>query len=382
MERLSERCQAVLAINCGSSSLKFGVYRCDQQDPALLCEGEAEEIGGSDSSFWIKSSEQADKQTEKLALADHTAAALHALEALKRCHAPEPDAVGHRFVHGGPQLREHQQLTPEVLSKLQSAVAYAPLHLPPALATLDAIQQQLPRLPQVICLDTAFHRTMPDVSKTYALPQAVRQMGVARYGFHGLSLESILPQLQPLPQKLVVAHLGNGSSITAIQQGQSVDTSMGLTPTGGVMMGTRSGDLDPGITLYLMRGGYADTDSLEKLLDKESGLRGVSGTTSDVRDLLAARATEQRADLALRMFCYQVRKTIAAMAAAMNGLDTLVFTGGIGEHAGEIRNEISSGLTFLGAFQTLVLPAEEDLQIAKVTATLLGYARLSVSRKT
>lgn len=378
MDRLSDPSKTILAINCGSSSLKFGLYRSEAERPALVCEGEAEEIGSANGSFWIKTSESPktseskDKRSEKIALPDHPTAARHALDALKRISSSEPMGVGHRFVHGGPKIRDHLQLTPELLKELQAAVDYAPLHLPPALATLDALQNELPGVPQVVCLDTAFHRTMPDVSRTYALPSAVRNLGVERYGFHGLSLESILPQLRVLPDKLVVAHLGNGSSITAIRNGQSIDTSMGLTPTGGVMMGTRCGDLDPSVALYLMRHGCADPDALEKVFDKQSGLLGVSGSTSDVRELSAARGSDQRADLALRMFCYHVRKTVAAMAAAMSGLDTLVFTGGIGEHAAEVREDICSGLEFLGKFQTLVLPAQEDLQIARIAARLLG----------
>ena len=368
MEQLS----SVLAVNCGSSSLKFGLYRCEKNSAELVCEGEAEEIGGAHSAFWTKTAEDGEKQTEKVALSDHAAAVVRALDALKRCGAPALDAVGHRFVHGGPEIREHQKITPEVLKQLRAAVDYAPLHLPPALAAVDEIEKTMAHVPQFACLDTAFHRTMPDVSKTYALPAAVRKLGVERYGFHGLSLESILPQLSAVPEKLVVAHLGNGSSVTAIQKGQSVDTSMGLTPTGGVMMGTRCGDLDPGVMVYLARHGFGDPTALEQLINKQSGLLGVSEQSSDIRELLEARQKNEQADLALRMFCYQVGKTIAAMAAAMSGLDTLVFTGGIGEHAAQLRKDIGSRLEFLGPFETLVLPAAEDLQIAKITARLLS----------
>lgn len=365
-----ERLRAVLAVNCGSSSLKFGIYRCDARDMALVCEGEAEEIGSERGSFWMKTSKQEGKRTEKFALPDHAAAVRHALDALKHCGVPELAAVGHRFVHGGSEIRKHQRITPEVLNKLRGAVDYAPLHLPAALAALDAVQQALPNVIQVACLDTAFHRTMPAVSKTYALPASARNLGVERYGFHGLSCESIIAQIEHLPEKLVIAHLGNGASVTAILKGQSIDTSMGLTPTGGVVMGTRCGDLDPGVMIYLLRHGYGDPQALEKLVDKQSGLLGVSEKSSDVRELLAVRGRDKEADLALRMFCYQVRKTIAAMAAAMSGLDTLVFTGGIGEHAAELRDEICSGLDFLGNSQTLVLPSHEDLQIARITANL------------
>ena len=371
MEQLS----TVLALNCGSSSLKFGLYRCEKEDDSLICEGEAEEVGTAHGSFWTKASATAEKQEEKVALKDHAAAVRHALDLLKQWKSPEVSAVGHRFVHGGPLIREHRRITPELYKQLQAAVDYAPLHMPPALAALDEVQRVLPNLPEIACFDTVFHRTMPDVSRIYALPEAVRQQGVERFGFHGLSLESILPQLSEIPENLIVAHLGNGSSITAIHRGESIDTSMGLTPTGGVMMGTRCGDLDPGVAIYLLRHGQKDAEALEKLFDKQSGLLGVSGISSDVRELIAARSKNEGADLALRMFCYQVRKTIAGMAAAMNGLNTLVFTGGIGEHASDVRNAICSGLEFLGKFQTLVLPAQEDIQIARISARILADAR-------
>jgi acetate kinase len=341
----------VLALNCGSSSLKFGVYSIDKEI-ALVREGEAEEIGHSGSA------------------PDHATALRQALESLEVAGCKEFSAVGHRLVHGGPHLRDHARLSSGVAQQLQAAVEFAPLHLPAALSVIDAIQNKLPTTPQIICLDTAFHRHMPDVAKTLALPAEVRAMGVERFGFHGLSLESILAQLDSIPERLVVAHLGNGSSITAIRNGQSIDTSMGLTPTGGVMMGTRCGDLDPGALLYLMRHSGATADKLEDLVDHQSGLLGISGKSSDVRELLAAREHDAQADLALRMFCYQVRKTIASMAAALGGLDAVVFTGGIGEHAHPLREEICRDLAFLGRFAVNVLPAQEDLQIARLTRQL------------
>jgi acetate kinase len=213
---------------------------------------------------------------------------------------------------------------------------------------------------------------MPKVASTYALPEPVRQLGVERYGFHGLSLESIVAQFDSLPERLVVAHLGNGASITAIHIGRSIDTTMGLTPTGGVVMGTRCGDLDPGVVVYMMRNGYATSEQLETVFDRHSGLLGVSGTTSDVRELISKRATDKQADLALAIFCYQVRKAIAAMAAALGGLNALVFTGGIGEHANDLRNEICADLKFLGDVRVIVLPSQEDLQIAKISARFVA----------
>jgi acetate kinase len=271
-------------------------------------------------------------------------------------------------------LREHKLLDSAVAKELEAAVEYAPLHLPASLAVLKATQEKLPGVPQAICLDTAFHRHMPEVSRTYALPEKIRKLGVERYGFHGLSLESIVAQLPALPDRLVVAHLGNGASITAILKGVSIDTSMGLTPTGGLIMGTRCGDLDPGLMVYLMRRGYARAEQLERVFDHESGLLGISGMTSDVRSLLEDREKNKQAALALEMFCYQVRKTVAGMAAALGGVDVLVFTGGIGEHASALRTEISHGLKFLSSIEldVRVLPSQEDEQIAKNTVRLLN----------
>jgi acetate kinase len=361
---------AVLTLNCGSSSLKFGIYFSNGETARAFCEGEAEEIGREKSRFWLELDEK--RREQELALPDHATALVHALEALKECAAPEPAAVGHRFVHGGPRVREHQRVTPTVMEQLRAAVNYAPLHVPAALSVLEKMQQKLPKVTQVVCMDTAFHQSMPEVSRTYPLPAAIRVLGVERYGFHGLALESVIAQLDPVPERLVIAHLGNGASITASRNGESIDTTMGLTPTGGVMMGTRCGDLDPGAVIYMMRNGYADPQELETIFDRRSGLLGVSGTTSDVRDLLSARGENKQADLALRMFCYQVRKAIAGMAAALGGLDALAFTGGIGEHADELRAEIYSALEFLGSVRILTLPAQEDLQIAKITAKLVA----------
>lgn len=360
----------MLTLNCGSSSLKFGIYFSDGETARAFCEGEAEEIGREKSRFWLTLGEK--RREQQLALPDHARALVHALDALKECDAPDPAAVGHRFVHGGPCVREHQRATPAVIEQLRAAATYAPLHVPAALTVLETMQQKLPRATEIVCIDTAFHRTLPEVSRTYALPAAVRELGIERYGFHGLALESVIAQLHPIPKRLVVAHLGNGASITAIRDGESVDTTMGLTPTGGVMMGTRCGDLDPGAVIYMMRKGYADPQELETIFDRRSGLLGVSGRTSDVRDLLSARVEDKQVDLALTMFCYQVRKAIAGMAAALGGLDALVFTGGIGEHADELRAEICSGLQFLGSVRILTIPAQEDLQIAKITVKLVA----------
>src|SRR3982751_1244680 len=210
---------SILALNCGSSSLKFGLYAAGEGEPKLICEGEAEQVGGNSSSFWFKPDAKTDRQEQKLRLSTHAEALEQAFKALKEGGTPTPNAVGHRVVHGGPQVREHRKLTSEVLGQLQSAADYAPLHVPPALNVIKAVQDQMPEVAQVICLDTAFHRTIPDVSRQFALPADVTKLGVERYGFHGLSLESILAQLDPVPERMVVGHLGSGVSITAIQNG-------------------------------------------------------------------------------------------------------------------------------------------------------------------
>src|SRR3954454_3458326 len=252
----------ILALNCGSSSLKFGLYRVNSGNASLICEGEAEEIGGTHAQFWFSHAEAEDKQKRALAIPDHQAALGQALQSMKNDGAPVPDAAGHRFVHGGPKLREHQVVRPEIIQTLEEAVSFAPLHMPAALAVLKEMANRIPGLPQVVCFDTSFHRKLPDVSRRFALPGDVTSLGVERFGFHGLSIESILAQMSDLPEKLVIAHLGNGCSVTAIKSGKSIDTTMGLTPTGGIMMGTRCGDLDPGVLLFLMQHGYGDRDRL------------------------------------------------------------------------------------------------------------------------
>ena len=365
----------VLALNCGSSSLKFGLYRVTADDASLLFEGEAEEIGSTRAQFWIRHKSNEDKHRRAGAIPDHQAALAQALQSLKESGAPDLDAAGHRFVHGGPKLREHQIIRPGTVDVLQEAIAFAPLHMPAALAVLKQLGNRLPKLVQAVCFDTAFHNTLPDVSRQFPLSAEVRRLGVERFGFHGLSLESVLAQMTEIPQRLVVAHLGNGCSITAIRHGLSIDTTMGLTPTGGIMMGTRCGDLDPGVLLFAMQHGFSDRDRLSTLVDHQSGLLGVSETTSDVRELLEKRTRDERADLALRMFSYQVKKAIGSMSAALGGLDKLVFAGGIGENNAELRKELAAELGYLGRFEVAVIPSQEDLQIARITDRLLTSSR-------
>ena len=257
-------------------------------------------------------------------------------------------AAGHRVVHGGPLFFEPQRIDGPIAARLRELVPLAPLHLPDQIAIIEEVGKRRPGLIQVACFDTTFHSSMPEVARRFALPRALWDQGVRRYGFHGLSYEFVVSKLGPdLGSRAIIAHLGNGASMVALKDGLPIDTSMGLTPTGGFIMGTRSGDLDPGVLLFLLRQGWT-AEKLEALLDREAGLAGVSALTSDMRTLLEKRITNPNAAQAVAMFCYQVRKFIGAFAAALHGLDTLVFTGGIGERAAQVRGETCGGLKHLG----------------------------------
>ena len=314
----------ILALNSGSSSFKFSLHRVDAWGVETLL-------------------------SETLSNSNHQDEMPSVVSVLAQSNMPVPAAIGHRIVHGGPKLRQHCLIDDMVLQQLEAAAAFAPLHTPAALSIIRLAQQHFPGLPQVACFDTRFHATLPDVARVLPIARDLRSQGIQRYGFHGLSLESIVRQLgSDVPNRVVVAHLGNGASITAVKEGRSIDTSMGLTPTGGVIMGTRSGDLDPGVLVYLMREKKFDATMLEELVNHRSGLLGVSGVGSDMRRLHEAAASNPDARLAIEMFCYSVRKQIAAMIAVLDGLDLLVFTGGIGENDAEVHAMICGGLSWLG----------------------------------
>jgi acetate kinase len=361
----------ILALNSGSSSLKFGLYRVDSAG--------AEKLFG--------------ETLATVSTADHPDAMTRVASVFAASGMPPPDAIGHRVVHGGPVLRQHCRIDDAVLRQLQAAAAFAPLHTPAALALIRFTQAHFPGTPQVACFDTQFHAGLPEVARVLPIARELVSEGMQRYGFHGLSLESIVRQLgHHLPQRLVIAHLGNGASITALKAGQSIDTSMGLTPSGGVIMGTRSGDLDPGVLVYLMREKKFAAARLEALIDQRSGLLGISGVSGDMRRLHEAAASNRDARLAIEMFCHSVRKQVAAMVAVLAGVDMLVFTGGIGENDAQVRNEICAGLSWIGVSldasrnraasnpvsdgasrcQVLVLASQEEEQIARHAWALLA----------
>ena len=292
------------------------------------------------------------------------------MAALAAAQTPAPTAIAHRIVHGGPTLQRHCLIEPLVIEALERAVAFAPLHGPASLKLIRQAQVHFPALPQVACFDTVFHATLSEIAHTLPLPAALRADGVRRYGFHGLSCASIVRQLgRDLPDRVIIAHLGNGASVTAVKAGHSIDTSMGLTPTGGVIMGTRSGDLDPGVMLHLMREKQLGAAELETLFDHQSGLLGISAVSGDLRQLHTSAAGGAR--LAIDMFCYSIRKAVAAMAAALEGVDMLVFTGGIGENDAAVRSAIRHGLDWLGDFPVRIVPSQEDEQIAWHTRAIL-----------
>ena len=382
----------ILALNSGSSSLKFGLYRVSPTETEMLFSGEAESIGIDKGDFHARDAGGNTLLAEKTTLPGPAEAIARIASLLRHFKMPSPAAVGHRVVHGGPELRQHCLIDAATLSQLEAATAFAPLHTPAALAVIRGAQEQFPDIPHIACFDTAFHADLPDVARVLPLPKELRSEGIQRYGFHGLSCESILHQLaEDLPERLIVAHLGNGASITAIKNGKSVDTSMGLTPTGGVIMGTRPGDLDPGALIYLMREKKLDAAGLEELLDHRSGLLGISGISSDMRSLHERASVNADVRLAIAMFCYSARKQIAGMMAALGGADMVVFTGGIGENDAAIRAEICDGLSWLGMTldasrnriadnpindpasrcSVRVLLSQEDAQIARHSRELL-----------
>jgi acetate kinase len=386
--------KAVLALNSGSSSLKCGVFLAEGIEVQLLYRGAVEGIGTGKGKLWMRSADGRELIGDDHALSEQAEAIAAMADELRDLPLPEIVGIGHRVVHGGPELREHQRITPEVLKQLEAATDFAPLHVPVALGVIRASVKCFPGLAQFACFDTTFHRTLPEVAARFPLPERFWTAGVRRYGFHGISCESVIHRLGvEAGERTIVAHLGNGASITAIAHGKSVDTTMGLTPTGGIVMGSRCGDLDPGVLLHMLRTNESSVEGLEKLLDKESGLLGISGTSSDMRRL--HERTEPQADLAIEMFCRSAKKAIASFVAVLEGVDLLVFTGGIGENDAVVRQKICQGLAPFGValdawsnaknlatissaasrVQVRIVPADEERQIARHVCRLLGEDR-------
>ena len=365
----------ILVINSGSSSLKFGLFVAKSGDEHALVRGNADAIGSDSGTLEIVDEQGSVLSRETHRFTSQKEALSHITKQLTASKYEAPVAVGHRIVHGGPHLVKHQLITDAVFSTLQKSVHFAPLHIPPAVELVRHTERLFPQVPQFACFDTAFHQTMPEAAYRFAIPEKYFADGVRRYGFHGLSYASIIHALgKELPPKTVAAHLGSGASLVALADGQSVDTSMGLTPTGGIPMGTRTGELDPGVPIFLMRNEKLNADALELLLNHNAGLKALGGT-NDMRKLqTASDAGDHNAQLAIEIFCRSIAKTVASYAAVLDGLDLLVFTGGIGEHSSAVRADVCRRLSFLG----IALDAERNASSSAVISSEAGRAAVRV----
>jgi acetate kinase len=347
----------VLVLNSGSSSIKFSVYEAGDGRRDKLFEGAVDGIGTDLGKFWIKDAAGKKLVDKNPALPDRAVAFKMVADALHSGDFPAPAAIGHRTVCGGPTISENQLITPKLIDEIESYSALAPLHTPIAVYIMREALKLFPGIPNFAVLDTYFHRTLPEVATHMPIPEKYSAMGVRRYGYHGISYESIVYQLQPnVPEKLIVAHLGNGASISAIRNGKCLDTSMALTPTSGIISGSRTGDIDPGIVIFILKKIAESTpntleaaDKLETVVSKKSGLLGISELSNDMRDLRdAINNGNAKAKLAVDKFTWTIARWIGSYVAELNGLDMLVFTGGIGENDINARAEICAGLEALG----------------------------------
>ncbi len=390
----------ILTINGGSSSIKFALFEATNSLKRILS-GSIERIGQPESTFVVHSHNKTDNFSKSVAAKNHTRAVGLLMDWIEdRIGVGSLTVVGHRVVHGGPKYIESQRITAEMIEELHQLEPFDPEHLPEEIQLTEALYKRYPDLPQVACFDTSFHRDMPRVARILPIPRRYETKGVHRYGFHGLSYAFLIEELARVagPQaalgRVILAHLGNGASLAAVQDGKPLDTSMGFTPTSGVPMSTRTGDLDPGLVLYLARTENIHPKQFNEMVNRQSGLLGVSETSSDMVDLLEHETEDVRSAEAVALFCYQVKKFIGGFAAALGGLDTLVFSGGIGEHAPAIRSRICSGLHFIGIdldekrnavneavisiensqVTVRVMHTDEEWMIAKTVCHVMGIA--------
>lgn len=388
----------MLTVNGGSSSIKFALFRAASPLRRIVS-GAIERIGQSESTLRVQGVESADNYTRPVKAPDYAAAVGILMEWIEPRHESFT-AVGHRVVHGGPHHSESQRVTPRLVEELQGISSFDPEHLPEEILLLKAFQRRFPELPQAACFDTAFHQDLPRVARILPIPRRYEAQGLRRYGFHGLSYAFLMGELarvagaEAAQGRVILAHLGSGASMAAVRAGRSIDTSMAFSPTAGLVMGTRSGDLDPGVAGFLARTEQMTAAQFQHLVNHESGLLGVSETSADLRDLLAREGSDARAAEAVELFCYQAKKWIGSFAAALGGLDTLVFAGGIGENAPVIRERICDGLGFLGLeldrernaanaplisaergrVQVRVIPTDEEIMIAQAVLRVLDLS--------
>jgi len=394
----STKSQIVLAVNAGSSSLKFALFEAGNP-LRWLSTGTMERIGSPGSVFKMKGLAPEDNFSREIKAAQSEAAVDLAMEWIQgRLGKRQLKAVGHRVVQGGPKYSQPEKITPELVEELRKLQPFDPVHLPEEILLMEAFQRRFAELPQVACFDTAFHQDLPRVARLLPIPRRYEAKGVRRYGFHGLSYAYLMEELERLAGKeaaqgrVILAHLGNGASLAAVAGGKSLDTSMGFTPAAGVPMGTRSGDLDPGLAGYLGLTEGMDAKRFNEMVNFQSGLLGISETSSDMRDLLKKETADPRAAEAVALFCYQVKKWIGAFSAALGGLNTLVFAGGIGENVPQVRGRICEGLEFLGVkidesrnaanapvisldggrVAVRVIPTDEEMMIARTICRVLN----------
>lgn len=394
---MQEKKIQVLTINCGSSSIKFSLYQYDK-NLLLQLSGKLEKIGTGDTRFEYQ--EKGSSPVKKaLAVKDMPAAAVFFSNWFEKNTGFEHiECIGHRIVHGMKHTSP-QVINQEILDEFKQITVFDPDHMPGAIAMIEEIREKYPHLQQVACFDTAFHAGLPRVANMFAIPRRFEKDGIRRYGFHGLSYQYLLDKLvvatgeKILKERVVLAHLGSGSSMAAVKNGKCIDTTMGFTPTGGFMMGTRSGDIDPGIISYLLRKYKYTANELDSIMNHESGLLGVSATSSDMQELLNKEPTDTHAAEAIALFCYQAKKNLCALTGILGGIDTLVFTGGIGENAAAVRLRICEGLKHLGIeldavknrknakiisrprqpVKIYIIPANEEYMIARLTIALQDH---------
>lgn len=371
-----------MTINGGSSSIKFALFEACDSLTRLLA-GKIEGVGLPEGSFTVKGQDKEDNFSRPVKASDHTVAVGLLMDWIQERFAPGAlCAVGHRVVHGGPKYWEAQRITPEMIAALHQLSPFDPEHLPEEILLTEAFYHRFPHLPQIACFDTAFHHDIPRVAQMLPIPRRYESRGVRRYGFHGLSYDYLMRELervagtQAAKGRVILAHLGNGASMAAVREGRCLDTTMALTPAAGLVMGTRTGDLDPGVASYLARSEQMNAAKYDRMVNHESGLLGVSETSSDMRALLAREKEDVRAAEAVALFCYQAKKWIGAFAAVLDGVDTLVFAGGIGENAFPVRDRICAGLGFLG----IKLDPSLNAQTAEVISSRDSQVEVRVIR--
>jgi acetate kinase len=389
----------ILTINAGSTSIKFAIYNVDNSIVEIVS-GSINHIGTIDSKFQFRNTILNEETTIVIDLPDFNFAATYLIHWLEKQECfKQVNVIGHRLVHG-MQHQKAEKINSELITELKQIIPFCPQHLPQEILLIELFTKYNPKLIQIACFDTSFHSTLPMMAKLLAIPRRYFSKGIQRYGFHGLSYQYIMQELEIIepysiiPEKIILAHLGNGASVAAVNNGQSVDTSMGFTPSSGLVMGTRSGDTDPGLISYLLEVEKLSTIQLSEILNNQSGLIGISETSSDMREIINQKDTDTRAEDAFTVFCYQAKKYLGACTAVLGGLDLVVFTGGIGENSPEVRTQICKGLDFLGIeldekkngknaaiisteksrVIVRVIKTNEQIMMAKIVCQEMGYS--------